>query len=167
MSETAKVVMIDDENDLCAVVKENLEATGKFAVETLSDPLQAEEFIRVQKPNIILLDVVMPQRQGPSIIQALKKDPELKRIPIIVLSGKGEMVFNKKKDEFKWVPNSKIVQTRGDLPDIKGAEALAEFYGVADYLSKPFTTDILVQIIEDVLAQYYKAPGSGEESIDV
>jgi CheY-like chemotaxis protein len=162
MSDKAKVVMIDDETDLCAVVKDNLEETGKFIVETLSNPLQAEEFIRAQKPEIILLDVVMPQRGGPSVVQALKKDPELKTIPVIIVSGKGEMVYNRKKDEFKWSPNSKIVQSRSDLPDIKGAEALAEFYGVADYLSKPFTTDILVQVLEDVLARYRKSSGTDE-----
>lgn len=156
MSDVVKIVMIDDEPDLCTVVKENLEETGRFTVAALSDPLQAEEFIRMNTPDVILLDVVMPQREGPDIVRALKKDPELKRIPVIIVSGKGEMVYNKKKEEFKWLPNSPLVKSRGDLPDIKGAEALAEFYGVADYLSKPFTTDILIQVLEDVLSRYRK-----------
>ena len=158
MSEKAKIIMIDDEADLCAVVKENLEGTGKFIVETLSEPSQAEEFIRAQKPDIVLLDVVMPQRKGPEILKSLKKDPELKAIPVVLVSGKGEMVYSKKKDEFKWTPNSPIVKTRGDLPDIKGSEALSEFYGVADYVSKPFSTDILGQVLEDILARHRKKP---------
>lgn len=156
MSDIPKIIMIDDEDDLCVVVKENLEDTGKFSVETLSDPLQAEEFIRSRDPDVILLDIVMPGREGSEIIEALQKDDELKKIPIIIVSGKGEMVFSKKKDEFKWVPNSKLVQNRGDLPDVKGAGALAEAYGVVDYISKPFSTETLVMVLEEVLEKYKK-----------
>jgi CheY-like chemotaxis protein len=160
MLEKHKIVMIDDEEDLCLVVKENLEDTGKFSVETLSDPIQAEEFIRAHRPDVILLDVVMPGREGSKIIEALLKDEELKKIPIVVISGKGEMIFNKKKDVFKWAPNSKLVQNRGDLPDVKGAEALAEAYGVADYISKPFATNSLVMVLEDILVKYKKSSKS-------
>ncbi len=162
MADVSKVVMIDDESDLCLVVKDNLQETGNFVVETLTDPFRAEEFIRQHHPDVILLDIVMPQRGGNEIIQALKKDPELKKIPIIIISGKGEMIYNKKKGEFKWSPNSKLVQSRGDLPNLKGAEALAEFYEVADYVSKPFTTDILKNVLEDVLSKYKKKPESQE-----
>ena len=158
MSDIKKIVMIDDEEALCTIVKENLEDSGKFDVQTLSDSTQAVDFIRVQNPDVILLDIVMPQLGGPELIEAIKKDPGLKSIPIIVLSGKGEMVYNKKKDDFKWMPNSKLVQGRGDLPDLKGVEALAEAYGVADYISKPFATEILISVVEEVLEKYKKAP---------
>jgi CheY-like chemotaxis protein len=164
MAETPKIVVIDDEEDLCLVVKENLEETGKFLVETLSDPMKAEEFIRAQKPDVILLDVVMPQREGPDVMAALKRDPELKAIPVIIVSGKGEMVYNKKKDEFKWMPNSKLVQNRGQLPDVKGAEALAEAYQAVDYVSKPFTTEILVTVLEDVLGRFKKRASDSNDS---
>jgi len=127
---------------------------------TQTDPQQAENTIRQEKPDVVLMDVVMPGRKGTEVVAALKKDPETKKIPIIMVSGKGEMVFNKGKDEFKWVPNSKIVKDRGELPDARGAEALAEAYHVNDYVSKPFTTDLLAQVIEDVLKATKKG---GEE----
>ena len=158
MSDAVKIVMIDDEEDLCNVVKENLEDTGKFHVTTLSDPAQAEDVIRAQHPDLILLDVVMPAREGSDIIRSLKKDPDLKTIPVIIVSGKGEMVYNRKKEEFKWNPNSELVQNRGDLPDAKGAEALAEAYGVTDFISKPFATETLISVIEEVLAKFKKQP---------
>jgi len=154
MPETIKVVMVDDESDLCFVVKSNLEEKGGYEVVTTSDPNEAEDVIRREQPNIVLLDVVMPQRGGQDIVTSLKKQDDLKKIPIVMVSGKGEMVFDKKKGEFKWMPNNPAAKDRGELPDAKGAEALAEAYGVDDYISKPFTTDLLVQVIGEVLAKY-------------
>jgi len=156
MSEKIKVVMIDDEEDLCLMVKCNLEEKGNYEVATLSDPKQAESFVKQEMPDIILLDVVMPERRGPDVVIALKKDNDLKRIPIVMVSGKGEMVYNKKKDDFKWIPNSQLVKERGELPDVKGAEALAEAYSVDDYISKPFATDLLIQVLEEVLKRTKK-----------
>ena len=156
MPEKIKIVMIDDEEDLCQLVKANLEDKGEFQVVTLTNPDQAEDFIRQQNPDLILLDNVMPKRKGSDIVKVLKKDVTTKRIPIIMVSGKGEMVYNKKKSEFKWVPNNPLVRDRGQLPDVKGAEALSQAYGVDDYISKPFTTDILVEVIQDVLKRRKK-----------
>ena len=153
MSDKKKLVVIDDDEGMCLMVKETLEATGEFEVTTTSDPAQAENLIRQSSPQAILLDVVMPKRKGTDIIAAIKKDEALKGIPIIVVSGKGEMVYDKKKKEFKWTPNNPAVKERGTLPDVKGAEALAQAYGVSDYLAKPFTHQILVEVINEVIAK--------------
>ena len=164
MSEKAKVVMIDDEADLCAHIKEKLEAAGGFEVTATSHPEDAEKIIRETMPAIILLDIVMPTRKGTDIIAALKKDPDLKRIPILIVSGKGEMVFNVKKHDFQWIPNSKIVQQRGPLPDARSSEALAEAYTVNDYLAKPFAVEVLIEIMKDVLAKSKKKVVSQDEN---
>lgn len=156
MDEKIKIVMIDDEEDLCLMVKANLQDTGEFQVATLSDPRQAESFIAREKPDLLLLDNIMPGRKGSEIVAALKKDENTKGLPVVMISGKGEMVYNKKKDDFKWMPNSKLVQERGPLPDAKGAEALSNAYGVDDYVSKPFKTDLLIEVIREVLAKKKK-----------
>lgn len=156
MPEKIRIVMIDDEEELCQLVKANLEDKGEFQVATSTNPEQAENFIRQQNPDLILLDNIMPKRKGSEIVKTLKKDEATRRIPIIMISGKGEMVYNRKKGEFKWVPNNPVVRDRGPLPDVKGAEALAQAYGVDDYVSKPFTTDILVEVIQDVLKRKRK-----------
>ena len=163
MSDKVKVVVIDDEPDYCEYIKEKLEAIGEYEVTTTSAPEQAEQVIRQVMPAIILLDIVMPTRKGTDVIAALKKTDDLKRIPIIVVSGKGEMVFNKKKHDFQWSPNSKIVQGRGPLPDARTAEALAEAYKANDYLAKPFAVDVLVQIMNDVLAKARKNAAKQED----
>ena len=156
MADKKKIVVIDDDPGLCLMVKETLEATGEFEVATTSNPMEAESAIRQATPDIVLLDIVMPQRKGVDIIAALKKDDNLKKTPIIVVSGKGEMVYDKKKHEFKWTPNSPLVKERGTLPDAKSAEALAQAYGVNDYISKPFTNQILVDVIKELLAKIEK-----------
>ena len=163
MADKIKVVLIDDEQDLCFVVKANLEDIGDYEVVTCSAPLQAEEVIRQANPDVILLDVVMPERKGTEVVESLRKDPALKKIPVILVSGKGEMVYNRKKDEFKWMPNNPAVVGRGDLPSAKGAEALANAYGVADYISKPFMTDVLVEVINEVVQRYKRKPLAEED----
>lgn len=167
MPEKKKIVMIDDEEDLCFVVKANLEDSGEFEVVTTSDPKQAEEVIRRENPDVVLLDVVMPERPGQDVAAALQKDDALKKIPIIMVSGKGEMIFDKKKNEFKWMPNNPIAKNRPDLPDVKGAEALANAYGVSDYVSKPFNTDLLIQVINDLLEKMSKAKKKDDDGMEV
>lgn len=164
MSDKVKIVMIDDEKDLCMMTKENLEAKAGFDVVTTSDAQNAINLIVEEKPDVVLLDIVMPAVKGPEIIVGMKKNAETKKIPIIVVSGKGEMVFNKRKNEFKWVPNSDVVKQRGEVPEAKGAEALAEAYGVDDYVAKPFTTDLLIQVINEVIERNRKTQTDvGEE----
>ncbi|MFA5087855.1 MAG: response regulator [Candidatus Omnitrophota bacterium] len=158
MPDKIKIVMVDDEADLCFVVKTNLEEAGEFEVVTVSKPEAAESVILQEKPALVLLDNIMPGRKGSDIVKELrKKDAETRKIPIIMVSGKGEMVFDKRKREFKWLPNNPLAKTHGQLPEARSAEALAQVYGVEDYISKPFTTELLIDVIKDVLSRYRKA----------
>lgn len=151
MADAIHVMVVDDEPDLCEMLKATLQQDGAFKVTTVSDPTIVEDVIREEPVDVILLDIVMPGRSGREIIAALKADETLKDIPIIVISGKGEMVYDKKKDSFKWEPNSKLVKERGPLPSGGSAEQLAEAYGVDDYVNKPFAIEILKNVIKDVL----------------
>jgi CheY-like chemotaxis protein len=160
MAEKFRVVVVDDEVDLCFLIKSILEDKQEFEVATTSKPTEAEQLIRQFKPHVILLDIVMPERRGTDIIASLKKDPELRRIPIIVVSGKGEMVFERKKKEFRWLPNNPLaVKERPNIPSARGVESFSEAYGVADYVSKPFNAEILIQVIMDVLSRFSSQEG--------
>lgn len=159
MPEKIKIVMIDDEADLCLLVKGNLEDTKEFEVVTVSDPTQAEAVCVKEKPHIILLDNVMPQKKGAEIAKILKKNEATKAIPIIMVSGKGEMVYSKKKNTFQWLPNNPMAQGRGQIAEGKDPEALSRAYGVEDYVSKPFMTDLLIQVIKEVLERTREARG--------
>jgi len=164
MSDKKKVVIIDDDEGACLMIKETLETGGEFEVTIVTDPKQAEGVIKQATPDVVLLDIVMPVRKGTEIIDAIKKDSDLKRIPIVVLSGKGEMIYDKKKKEFHWQPNNPAVKTRGTLPDAKGAEALAQAYGVTDYISKPFTHEILIEVLNETIAKVRKKKAADEDA---
>ena len=164
MSDKIKIVMVDDETDLCLLVKSNLEETGEFEVVTISEPSAAEAVCRKEKPDLILLDNVMPKRMGSDVAKAIRSDADMKDTPIIMVSGKGEMVYNKKKHEFQWQPNNPMVKERGTLPDVKGAEELAKAYGANDYIAKPFTHQILVEVLNEVIAKAQKKKAAQEEA---
>ncbi len=115
MAGRKKIVIIDDELDLCLLVKENLEETGEFDVFPVDNPVQALETCLKEQPTLILLDIVMPKMKGTEIIKQLKNLPETKKIPIIVISGLGEIVYFKKKNKWQWLPNRPVVQSRGEI----------------------------------------------------
>ncbi len=155
MADKIKVVIIDDEADACVYMKSILEKSGQFEAVVTTNPTQAEALIRQVMPAVVLTDIVMPARSGVDVIAALKKDKELRRIPVIAVSGKGEMIFDRRKNTFNWQPNNPLaVKARPIIPLARGAEAMAQAYGVQDYISKPFTDEVLVQVILDVLERF-------------
>lgn len=152
-----KILYMEDEPDLCEFVKLKLEATGEFSVSTSTTAQGGEDWVSREKPEIILLDVVMPERSGWDLAKQLKrKDSPHRRIPIILISGKGEMIFQKKTGEFKWQPNHPLVKNREKLPDAKGAEALAQAYGVDDFINKPFKIELVIEVIKEVFERTRK-----------
>ncbi|MFA5060336.1 MAG: response regulator [Candidatus Omnitrophota bacterium] len=153
MADPIKIALIDDEADLGFLVKSNLEETGKFSVSTLSESEKAEEFCKSENPDIILMDIVMPKRNGVEVASLLKKDPDTAKIPIILVSGLGEMVYQKKQNKWSWMPNRPVVQNRGNIVREKDPDRAMAIYGVDGYLSKPFNTETLVALIEETLAK--------------
>lgn len=159
MADKIKIVLVDDEADLCAVVKTNLEETGEFEVVTNTEAQKTVELVTREQPDLILLDVVMPGLRGDEIVSRLKDNEQTKAVPIVIVSGKGEMVYLKNKDQFKWLPNVAATIKPGELPDGRSAEALAKAYGANDYVSKPFSTELLIDVIHDVLKKAKKRSG--------
>lgn len=162
------VLLVDDDVEYCAMLKQKLEATGEYAVTVVTDATKAEASALQLKPGLILLDNVMPGRMGSEIAKVLKKKgSETRGIPLIMVSGKGEFIYHKKINDFKWEPNNPAVKTRGVLPEAKGAEALAQAFGVDDYVAKPFKIETLLDVIKDVLARFKPAEEEtkGDDSV--
>ena len=90
-----RVLIVEDEEFLLRAVKDNLESEG-YAVTTAADGEEAMERIRKERPDLILLDLLMPKRDGFYVLEEVKKNPEWKLIPIIVLSNLGGDVEIKK-----------------------------------------------------------------------
>jgi CheY-like chemotaxis protein len=77
------VLLVDDEPFLTSLLRMNLEDAGAYEVREVNNPLQALDTIREFRPDIILLDVLMPDLDGADIIFRLKNDQQLKNIPVV------------------------------------------------------------------------------------
>jgi CheY-like chemotaxis protein len=81
-----KVLVVDDEESLVLLMQTNLEFGG-FEVVTASDGVEALEQVAKEKPDLILLDVRMPRKNGWEVCEAVKGDATTRHIPIIFLSA--------------------------------------------------------------------------------
>lgn len=86
MEETKTILLVDDDLTLREMYEERLKAEG-FIITQASNGEEAIKFARENKPQIILLDIMMPKVNGFDVLKSLKADPTTKDIPIIVLSA--------------------------------------------------------------------------------
>ena len=107
---SAHIFVVEDEKPIQTLLRYNLEKEG-FKVSSSENGEEALSLIKEKKPDLILLDWMLPDLSGIKICQYLKQDKKVKDIPIIMLTAKGE-------EEDK----------------VKGLESGAE-----DYLTKPFS----------------------------
>ncbi|MBN1871793.1 MAG: response regulator [Candidatus Omnitrophica bacterium] len=82
-----KVMFIDDEVNFLRLLKMNLESTGKFIVKTESKGSKGLQAVKEFKPDIIFLDIMMPDMDGGAVAQKIKEDMITKNIPIIFLTA--------------------------------------------------------------------------------
>ncbi len=162
-----KIVVIDDEKDLCGLIKEILEKTGQYQVALAYDGKAGEALCLQEKPDLIFLDFIMPVEKGDKVVAFLKAHPETKNIPIVLMSGLGEMVYFQKKHQWKWLPNTKVVDGRGEVPEAlmwkRIPEEIAKEMGVAVYLAKPFNSAVLLEVTESLCNQHDEKNGRAEE----
>lgn len=86
-----KILAIDDEQDILRLLEYNLGAEG-YHVIPVSDGPEAIEAARIERPQLIILDIMLPNMSGTEVLKALKKDPETEKIPVIMLTAKGEEI---------------------------------------------------------------------------
>ena len=82
----AKVLAVDDEPDVLLIIKTGLEMEG-YDVVTATDGEEALASAREEKPDLILLDVMMPKLDGFEVLAKLKEDEATATIPVIMLTG--------------------------------------------------------------------------------
>lgn len=128
-----KILVVDDEPDVIDLLAMNLKSAG-YAVLIAEDGATALDKARSESPDLIILDLMLPQMPGLEVCKALKSEPSTKRIPIIVLSAKSEEV-------------DKIV----------GLEL-----GADDYVTKPFSPREVVLRVKSVLSRG-RMPETSEE----
>jgi two-component system phosphate regulon response regulator PhoB len=128
-----RILVLDDEPDVTELLEYKLEQEG-YRVQVLNDPLEFVAKVREFEPDLMVLDIMMPELNGLQLCRIARSDPSMKQIPIIFLSA------------------------RGDTEDrIKGLET-----GADDYLSKPFNANELILRINNILSRSDSAAESSE-----
>ncbi len=120
-----RVMIIDDEEDFLMMTKKNLERTGVYEVATLPSARDVVSHVHSFKPDIILLDIIMPGKGGVEVCKEINNDPEGRHIPVIIISALDK-----------------------DTDKIKAYEA-----GVTAYLAKPIEKKDLIAKIEKILGK--------------
>ena len=81
------VLIVDDEEDFCHFVKLNLEQTGKYEVLTATSGADGISIANRNQPDLILLDIIMPNMTGTQVAEVLRNDKATKNIPIIFVTA--------------------------------------------------------------------------------
>jgi len=80
------ILLLDDDKDLCQLTKKVLTTQG-YSVDAFCDANAAILHAKTHKPNLILMDIMLPGLSGPEIVKILKEDPQFKQVPVIFLTG--------------------------------------------------------------------------------
>lgn len=116
-----KILVCDDERHIVRLIQVNLERQG-YQVVTAFDGKEGLEKIRAEKPNLVVLDVMMPYMDGFEVLKALRREPETEALPVIMLTAKAQ-----DKDVFE-----------------------GYHYGADMYLTKPFNPMELVTFVKRI-----------------
>lgn len=120
-----KILIVDDEVYIRVLLKQTLEDFEDAGIELLSagDGLEAWDFVQVERPDLIILDVTMPGLSGYEVCQRIKSDPDLSSAHVILLTARGQ-----------------------EADRLRSIEV-----GANEYITKPFDPDYLIERIADVL----------------
>jgi DNA-binding response OmpR family regulator len=116
-----KVLVVDDDKEMIDFLTDMLSAEG-YEVVVAFDAIQGIQFTHREKPDVVILDLVMPAGGGFKTLESLKESTITREIPIIVLTGKGTEEDKKKVLEM----------------------------GADDYIRKPFDPELLIKRIKEL-----------------
>ncbi len=85
-----RILMVEDDPDIQTITKFTLEAVGGFTVQVCGEGRCALETTRSYNPDLILLDVMMPDLDGPGVLKLLRANPDTKQIPVIFMTAKAQ-----------------------------------------------------------------------------
>ena len=120
----AKILVIDDELNLRKLVKTNLAARG-YQVAVAADGEEGLRLARLERPDLILLDLMLPGMSGWDVLMALKTNQKLRKVPVIIMTA---------------------ATPEGEEYKIRSMRA-------AGYLAKPFGADELTRQVKQVLGE--------------
>ena len=87
----SKILIVEDEPDIVELLMYNLHQAG-FKTDTVLNGADALERVKIEPPDLVFLDLLLPEVDGLEVCRTLKRDPETASIPIIMLTAKGEAI---------------------------------------------------------------------------
>ena len=121
---TGKILIVDDEPNIVLSLEFLMKQAG-FSVRTAGDGQAALDSLVEERPDLVLLDVMMPNKNGFEVCEAIRQNPDWNTVKIVMLTAKGR--------------------------DVDKEKGLA--MGADEYISKPFATREVVDIVRALLAQ--------------
>ena len=83
-----RICYVEDDEDIQRIVRVSLERIGKMTVEVVSDPMVAIGAITAFKPDLVMLDWMMPGMDGPTLFRKMKQLPEVSALPVVFITAK-------------------------------------------------------------------------------
>ena len=131
----SRILVVEDDPDFLYVVEMRLEAAG-FEVETATTPEQGLSKVQSTKPDLVVLDVLMPAGyEGFEVARAIREELHLTELPIIILTA----VHDVKRVPYRFAPDK-------------------DYLPVDVFLDKPTELDALIDIIREVLGERREEP---------
>lgn len=115
----AKVLVVDDARDVLDFIEQVLQPAGHEVVK-LEDASGLEDCLERQNPNLLLLDIVLPERNGYQVLRSLRRSEKTRDLPIVLISSKKEPT------DVEW----------------------GMMQGATAYLTKPFSAEDLLKVVE-------------------
>lgn len=132
MSQGKHVLIVDDERDLAELLTINLQRAG-YRTSVAHDGRSALASIATDPPDLVILDIMMPELSGTEVAGRIRSDPATATLPIVMLTAKGE-----------------------EVDEIVGLTV-----GADDYITKPFSIKVLLARVAAVLRRAEESAGSG------
>jgi CheY-like chemotaxis protein len=130
------VLVIDDSPTILKVVQLVLTKAG-FKVATAGDGDEGVEAAKKDKPDVILLDFVMPKMNGYQVCQALHQEESLRDVPVILMSAKGDQV----------------------------GDRFIKVMGIVDFITKPFSPEAVTAVVQHTIAKYSGQPAETSQVV--
>ncbi len=118
-----KILIVDDEPHITKMLASRLKANG-YRIITAENGKEGLQKVKDEQPELVLLDIMMPEMDGHEVLYALKKEEETKSIPVIMVTAKGQ------------------------IEDVEKSSGM----GATDYVVKPFNPVVLLDKVRRALA---------------
>ena len=120
-----RICYVEDDEDIQRIVRMTLERVGKMTVEVVGDPTKAIDAIRAFRPDLVMLDWMMPGMDGPTLFRRMKELPATSALPVVFITAKA---------------------AQRDLDELMGL-------GAAGAISKPFSPKDLPEQLRAIWAK--------------